>query len=112
MISVVSVVKGRCDVADVSTGMLGEGIPTDLLVTLDAEDAFDVGDQLHRIAAPTLVIGSAQDIFYPAELFEQTAEGIPDGRAHIFPKWGHGRTSTSSSTANITLGFLLAALRR
>jgi pimeloyl-ACP methyl ester carboxylesterase len=85
--------------------------PTDLLVTLDAEDAFDVGDQLHRISAPTLVIGGGEDRFYPAELFERTASGVPDGRVHIFPTWGHGRTSTSSSTAHITLGFFLAALR-
>jgi len=85
--------------------------PTDLLVTLDAEDAFDVGDQLDRITAPTLVIGGAKDIVYTCELFEQTAAGVRDGRAHIYPDWGHGRTSTSSTTANTTLGFLLAALR-
>jgi homoserine acetyltransferase len=82
--------------------------PTDLLVTLDAEDAFDVGDQLHHIAAPTLVIGGAKDVFYTRELFEQTAAGVQDGRAHIYPDWGHGRTSMSSTTANLTLGFLLA----
>lgn len=86
--------------------------PTDLLVTLDAEDAFDVGDRLHRVSAPTLVIGGAKDVFYATEMFEQTASGVPDGRVHIFPKWGHGRTSTSSSTTNVTLGFLLAALSR
>jgi pimeloyl-ACP methyl ester carboxylesterase len=45
------------------------------------------------------------------ELFEQTAAGVVDGRAHIYPEWGHLRTSMSSATANLTLGFLLAALR-
>jgi pimeloyl-ACP methyl ester carboxylesterase len=85
--------------------------PTDLLVTLDAEDAFDVGEQLHRITAPTLVIGGGKDVFYPRELFEQTAAGVQDGRARIFPDWGHLRTSASSVTANIRLGFLLAAVR-
>jgi pimeloyl-ACP methyl ester carboxylesterase len=85
--------------------------PSDLLVTLDAEDVFDVGDQLHRITAPTLVIGGVKDVFYPRELFEQTAAGVMDGRAHLYPDWGHGRTSMSSTTANLTLGFLLAALR-
>ena len=85
--------------------------PTDLLATHDAEDSFDVRDQLHRITMPTLVIGGAKDTFYARELFEDTASGVQDGRAHIFPTWGHVRTSISSSTANLTLGFLLAALR-
>ncbi|NTW42697.1 MAG: hypothetical protein HGA44_22995 [Cellulomonadaceae bacterium] len=86
--------------------------PTDLLVTIDAEDAFDVGDQLHRITAPTLVIGGGKDVFYSRELFEQTAARISDGREHVIPGWGHMRTSMSSTTAHLTLGFLLAALRR
>jgi pimeloyl-ACP methyl ester carboxylesterase len=84
---------------------------SDLLVTLDAEDAFDVGDRLHRITAPTLVIGGGRDAFYPRERFERTAAGVQDGRAHVVPTWGHVRTSGSSATANITLGFLLAAVR-
>lgn len=57
--------------------------PTDMLVTLDAEDAFAVGEQLHRISAPTLVIGGGKDVSYPRELFEQTAEGVQHGRAHM-----------------------------
>lgn len=83
--------------------------PSDMLVTLDAEDAFDVGDRLRRITAPTLVIGGGRDVFYPRELFAETAAGVRDGRAHIHPSWGHTRTSTSATTANITLGFMLAA---
>jgi pimeloyl-ACP methyl ester carboxylesterase len=83
--------------------------PSDMLVTLDAEDVFDVGDQLDRITAPTLVIGGAKDVFYTRELFEQTAAGVKDGRVHIFPDWGHGRTASSSTTTNIGLGFFLAA---
>jgi pimeloyl-ACP methyl ester carboxylesterase len=83
--------------------------PSDLLVTLDAEDAFDVGDQLDRVTAPTLVIGGTRDVFYTRELFEQTAARVKDGRVHIFPGWGHGRTASSSTTTNIGLGFLLAA---
>lgn len=85
--------------------------PSDLLATLDAEDAFDVGDQLDRITAPTLVIGGARDVFYTRELFEQTAAGVQDGRAHVYPDWGHLRAGGSSTTANLRLGFLLAGLR-
>jgi pimeloyl-ACP methyl ester carboxylesterase len=94
--------------------MVGSMAPddaTDMLGTIDAEDAFDVGEQLHRICAPTLVIGGGKDAFYPRELFEQTAAGVQNGRAHIYPDWGHMRTSSSSTTRNISLGFLLAALR-
>ncbi|HET9021410.1 MAG TPA: alpha/beta hydrolase [Ornithinibacter sp.] len=84
---------------------------SDLLVTLDAEDAFDVRDELHRITAPTLVIGGGKDVFYTRELFEETAAGVKDGRAHISPGWGHNRTCMSSTTTARTLGFFLAAPR-
>lgn len=90
-------------------GLMAPKDPTDMLVTMDAEDVFDVTDQLHRITAPTLVIGGAQDVGYSRELFEQTAEGVKDGRAHIYPNWGHNRTCMSSTTTNMMLGFMLAS---
>lgn len=64
------------------------------------------------MSAPTLVLGGDKDVFYSRALFEQTAAGIPDGTAHVFPGWGHMRASTSSVTANISLGFFLAAAAR
>jgi pimeloyl-ACP methyl ester carboxylesterase len=84
--------------------------PSDLLITLDAEDVFDVEADLARITAPTLVIGGTKDVFYSRELFEGTAAGVRDGRLHLFEGWGHGRTCQSSATWNLTLGFLLAGL--
>jgi pimeloyl-ACP methyl ester carboxylesterase len=84
--------------------------PTDLLVTLDAEDAFDVEADLPRVTAPTLVIGGGNDHFYTQELFQGTAAGVQDGRAHIFPGWGHVRTSSSTATSHLTLGFILAGI--
>ena len=84
--------------------------PTDLLATVDAEDAFDVEDQLGRVMAPTLVIGGAKDGFYTRDLFEATAAGVEDGRVHIFEGWGHARTSGSGAATNLTLGFLIAGL--
>ena len=93
-----------------AAGSMAPDDPTDLLVTLDAEDAFDVEDQLGRVTAPALVIGGARDGFYTRELFEVTAAGIRDGRVHIFDGWGHARTSGSNATTNLTLGFLLAGL--
>lgn len=93
-------------------GSMAPADPSDLLATLDAEDAFDVRESLHRVSAPTLVLGGDKDVFYSRALFEQTAAGIPDGTAHVFPGWGHMRTSTSAVTANISLGFFLAAAAR
>jgi pimeloyl-ACP methyl ester carboxylesterase len=84
--------------------------PTDLLVTLDAEDAFNVEAELPRITAPTLVIGGSKDLAYSPELFQGTAEGVEDGRVHIFPDWGHARASASTATAHLTLGFILAGI--
>lgn len=96
-------------VARLMWGRMSPQDPTDLLVTLDAEDVFDVGDQLDRITAPTLVIGGGRDLAYSRELFEGTAAGVRAGRAHIYPDWGHMRTCMSATTANLTLGFMLAA---
>jgi pimeloyl-ACP methyl ester carboxylesterase len=81
--------------------------PGDNLVTLEAEDTFNVRADLPRITAPTLVIGGTKDSFYPAELFEQTAREVGDGRAHILEGWGHIRVAQSSATANLALGFML-----
>lgn len=91
--------------------VVGSSVPDDahdMLVTLAAEDVFDVGAELSRITAPTLVIGGSRDVFYSRELFEGTASGVRDGRAHVFEGWGHLRTSGSRTTTNLTLGFLLA----
>jgi pimeloyl-ACP methyl ester carboxylesterase len=81
--------------------------PTDMLVTLEAEDAMDVGSELPRITAPTLVIGGTKDPFYPRDLLEATAAGIVDGRAHLFEGWGHLRASGSKATTKRMLDFLL-----
>lgn len=85
--------------------------PTDLLVTVEAEDAFDVRGDLSRVAAPTLVIGGDKDPWYSTELFEQTAAGVQDGRAHVFEGWGHARTGGSRAAGYLGLGFLLDDIR-
>jgi pimeloyl-ACP methyl ester carboxylesterase len=84
--------------------------PADVLVTLDAEDAFDVEADLPHVTAPTLVIGGGNDNFYTQELFQGTAAGVQDGRVHIFPGWGHVRASGSTATAHLTVGFMLAGV--
>ena len=83
---------------------------TDMLVTLEAEDAFDVEASLPRVTAPTLVIGGGRDAFYSEGLFRGTAAGVQDGRLHIFPDWGHMRASSSPATTNLALGFMVAGI--
>jgi pimeloyl-ACP methyl ester carboxylesterase len=65
--------------------------PADMLVTLAAEDAFDVCRELHRVAAPTLVVGGSRDHFYTPELFRQTARGIPRSELLLAPRKSHVR---------------------
>ncbi len=98
-------------VARLAARSMARGDPNDVLVTVDAEDVFDVKDDLARITAPTLVIGGGKDPFYPREMFQATADGVEDGWAHIFEGWGHLRTAGARATTLITLGFLLAGRR-
>jgi pimeloyl-ACP methyl ester carboxylesterase len=82
--------------------------PSDMLVTIAAEDQFDADPDLNRVSAPTLVVGGGADPFYSTDLLHRTAAAVQDGRAVIFPNKGHGYASASRTAANIILGFLLA----
>ncbi|QIS15953.1 alpha/beta fold hydrolase [Nocardia arthritidis] len=63
--------------------------PADTLAFARAEDDFDIGDRLGKIAAPTLVIGGERDAYYSTENFRRTADGIPDSRLTIYPDATH-----------------------
>lgn len=88
-------------------GMFATDDPSDSLVVLAAEDAFDIEPELGRITAPTLVLGGSADPFYSEDLFRQTAAGIPDGRVVIFPGKSHMYVAGSKVAAMVGLGFLL-----
>lgn len=60
----------------------------------------DLEQHLPRVTAPTLVIGGSRDVFYSEHLFRTTASGVADGRSHIFPGWGHARTSLATATTH------------
>jgi len=60
--------------------------PSDVLVTLEAEDKHDFKDQLAEIKVPTLVIGGEEDFFYP---IRETAEGIPNAELILYEGFGH-----------------------
>jgi pimeloyl-ACP methyl ester carboxylesterase len=63
--------------------------PSDLVVTVEAEDTHDFKDHLGEISAPTLVVAGDKDPFYTETLFRETAEGIPNARLILYPGMGH-----------------------
>jgi acetyl esterase/lipase len=63
--------------------------PSDLVITIEAEDRHHFKVRLSEIAAPTLVIAGAKDPLYSATLFRETAEGIPHARLILYPGMGH-----------------------
>lgn len=81
--------------------------PTDLLITVAAEDAFDAWPDLPRITAPALVIGGARDGFYTPESFRATAERIPGGRLLLYRTKGHVGSAGSPATARVVLHYLI-----
>ena len=63
--------------------------PTDMGVTIAAEDSHAFKDRLAQISAPTLVIAGDKDPFYSEALFRETAEGIPNARLILYKGMGH-----------------------
>lgn len=64
--------------------------PSEMLALLEAEEGHDFTPRLGEIRAPTLVLSGELDPFCGAALAEETAAGIPQGRAIIYPGLGHG----------------------
>jgi pimeloyl-ACP methyl ester carboxylesterase len=63
--------------------------PTDLIVTIEAENQDNFKDRLAQIAAPVLVVAGEQDLFYTPALVRETAAGIPNARLCLYPNMGH-----------------------
>ncbi len=66
--------------------------PSDLVITIEAEDRHAFRDRLAEIVAPTLVVAGEEDPFYSPELFQETAGGIPGARLILYPGMGHPAT--------------------
>jgi pimeloyl-ACP methyl ester carboxylesterase len=81
-------------------------VTADLMTTIRADDAFDLRTRLADIVAPTLVIGGDKDAFYSAELFRQTAEGIPRADLALYPGRGHLSTALDPRFLRDVLSFL------
>lgn len=80
--------------------------PTDMIRTIEAEDAFYATGHLHRITAPALVVGGEKDHLNSPELFRSTARGIPGGRLLHLPGTSHMGAVTDRTAARETLAFL------
>jgi pimeloyl-ACP methyl ester carboxylesterase len=63
--------------------------PTDLLITIEAEDQHNFKDRPHEITAPTLIAAGEQDPYYTPALFRETAAGIPNARLCLYPNMGY-----------------------
>jgi pimeloyl-ACP methyl ester carboxylesterase len=63
--------------------------PSDLVVTVEAEDKHSFKERLSEITAPTLVVAGDRDAYYPEELVRETAEGIPNARLILYEGMGH-----------------------
>jgi pimeloyl-ACP methyl ester carboxylesterase len=80
--------------------------PSDMVAFVRAEDAFDLGDRLGDVTAPTLVIGGEKDEVYSPEIFRRTAEGVRDGRLILYPGASHGTTFTAKRLGSDVAAFL------
>jgi len=60
--------------------------PSDGIVEIEADNCYDLSDQLDRIKAETLVIGGEEDFFYA---IRETADRIPNARLVLYPNLGH-----------------------
>ena len=82
--------------------------PSDLLVTVAAEDTFDASSQRHHITAPTLLVAGGRDRFYAPELFRETAERIPNARLRLYPDKGYAGVMTHKPAIREIVDFLRA----
>ena len=63
-------------------------------------------DSLHRITAPTLVIGGGQDRIIGPEAAGEIAARIPGAVLKIYPEWGHGLYEEAKDFNATVLTFL------
>ena len=82
---------------------------TDLLVTLDAEDDFDLGERLETIEVPTLIAGGQFDAYYSSAFFEYTSERMPNAQLSVRSGAGHLGTQGNPRLAREILAFLEAS---
>lgn len=60
------------------------------IALVDADLAHDTSTELSRVDVPAIVIGGADDPFFPEPLLKETAAAIPQAELRIYPNTGHG----------------------
>ena len=75
-------------------------------VQADACLTHDAYDRLHRISAPTLVVGGGKDLALGVESSKEIAERIPNARLYIYEQWGHGLYEEAKDFNRLVLDFL------
>ena len=75
--------------------MFGGKAPTptdaaDFITLVDADLDHNAVDDLARLDMPAIVIGGADDPFFPDSVLRQTAAAIPRAELRIYPDTGHG----------------------
>lgn len=78
----------------------------DLVITLEAEDSFDLEHRLESITLPVLVAGGSRDSFYSAELFQATAAGLPNAELVLYHRLGHMGVNGNRNLVGEILRFL------
>ena len=63
-------------------------------------------DQLPQIHAPTLVIGSEQDLTLGGDPSPEIAAQIPGAALHMYPQWGHGLYEEAKDFNDLVFSFL------
>lgn len=78
---------------------------SDLAVTLEAEDGFDLAE-CPQIQAKTLIVAGGRDRFYGSDLLRATAAVIPDSHLHLFPRRGHISVANDPRAQATIAGFV------
>ncbi|WP_194814457.1 alpha/beta fold hydrolase [Nocardia sp. XZ_19_385] len=62
---------------------------TDGIRVIEAEDQWDIKDRLAEIQVPAMVLGGDKDLAYPAQMFRDTADGIPGATLVLYEGRNH-----------------------
>jgi pimeloyl-ACP methyl ester carboxylesterase len=82
--------------------------PSDLLVTVNAEDGFDVSPELHRITAPTLVVADERDRYDRPGAVSRDRRAPPNARRRLYRGEGHASMFTDKPAVRDVVELLTA----
>ena len=83
-----------------------DSFASDILVEGKAEVAFDSRHALPNIRVPVLLIAGTDDMYFPLEVIEETAELIPDCTLRLYEGKSHVAAASDSRIASDILEFI------